>query len=115
VIAIDASLWFDYPRNYERIASELTGPLKHASSLFMAVANNPFTPGFGRSAFHRDRLQQFARQVVGAPAQTCTSPAATSRRRIITASTTPPSIRDSSGCFRATGWIWRPGTSADRG
>ena len=67
VIAIDASLWFDYPRNYERIASELTGPLKHASSLFMAVANNPFTPGFGRSAFHRDRLQQFARQVVAAP------------------------------------------------
>lgn len=68
-IALDASLWFDYPHNYQRIERALTHPLKHASSLFIAVANNPFTPGFGRSEFHRDHLRQFARRVAAQPAE----------------------------------------------
>ncbi|MFM5586978.1 alpha/beta hydrolase [Aeromonas rivipollensis] len=66
-IAIDASLWFDYPANYQRIERALLGPLKHPASLFVAVANNPFTPGFGRSEFHRDQLRQFARSLVAHP------------------------------------------------
>ncbi|MGY3885099.1 alpha/beta hydrolase [Aeromonas aquatica] len=68
-LSVDASLWFDYPANYQRIERALTHPLKHASSLFIAVANNPYTPGFGRSEFHRDHLRQFARSVAAQPGQ----------------------------------------------
>lgn len=45
----------------------MLAPLKHPASLFVAVANNPFTPGFGRSEFHRDQLRQFARSVAARP------------------------------------------------
>ncbi|MGY3943914.1 alpha/beta hydrolase [Aeromonas tecta] len=68
-LSVDASLWFDYPHNYQRIERALTQPLKHASSLFIAVANNPYTPGFGRSEFHRDHLRQFAQSVTAGPGQ----------------------------------------------
>jgi len=68
-LSVDASLWFDYPANYQRIERALTGPLKHPASLFIAVANNPYTPGFGRSAFHRDHLRQFAQSVTARPGQ----------------------------------------------
>ncbi|EKO3538319.1 alpha/beta hydrolase [Vibrio fluvialis] len=67
-ISIDASLWFDYPSNYQRIEHALITPLKHRSSLYIAVANNPYTPGFGRSAFHRDHLKAFAESVNAHPA-----------------------------------------------
>ncbi len=75
-LSIDASLWFDYPHNYQRIERALTRPLKHPASLFIAVANNPFTPGFGRSEFHRDHLQTFAQRVT---AQSATNLHVTSR------------------------------------
>ena len=45
----------------------MLAPLKHPASPFVAVANNPFTPGFGRSEFHRDQLRQFARSVAARP------------------------------------------------
>lgn len=62
-VSIDASLWFDYPNNYQHLEQALTTPLKQRSSLYIAVANNPYTPGFGRSAFHRDHLLAFAENV----------------------------------------------------
>ncbi|MGY6037967.1 alpha/beta hydrolase [Aeromonas sp. AE23HZ002T15] len=68
-LSVDASLWFDYPHNYQRIERALTQPLKHAASLFIAVANNPYTPGFGRSEFHRDHLRQLAQGVTAKPGQ----------------------------------------------
>lgn len=68
-LSVDASLWFDYPHNYQRIERALTQPLKHPASLFIAVANNPYTPGFGRSEFHRDHLRQFSQDVTARPGQ----------------------------------------------
>lgn len=62
-ISIDASLWFDYPKNYQRIEHALITPLEHRASLYIAVANNPYTPGFGRSYVHRDHLNAFADNV----------------------------------------------------
>lgn len=60
IISIDASLWFDFPRNTERLQQAFNQPRQHPASLFIAIANNPYTPGFGYSTFHRDHLLQFA-------------------------------------------------------
>ena len=58
VIAIDAQPLVRYPAITGASRRELTRPLKHASSLFMAVANNPFTRDSGARRFLRDRLQR---------------------------------------------------------
>ncbi|SJL82490.1 alpha/beta hydrolase [Vibrio palustris] len=55
-IAIDPSLWFDYPNYYQRLVGELNKPFTAPAALYLAIANNPFTPSLGRDSSHRDRL-----------------------------------------------------------
>ncbi len=59
-IAIDPSLWFDYPHHYNALSEALSRGFATPTSLYLAIANNPFTPGFGRDTFHRDNLTSFA-------------------------------------------------------
>lgn len=69
IISIDASLWFDFPRHSEQLTQRLKQKPHFPSSLFIAIANNPYTPGFGRSEFHRDQLLKFADQILQASEQ----------------------------------------------
>ncbi len=62
-IAMDSSLWFDYPSYYNHLEKQLTQPFKAPASLYFATANNPFTPSLGRSNMHRDNMLQFAKQL----------------------------------------------------
>lgn len=59
-ISIDPSLWFDFPNNYHAIEKGLKAKVLTSKAIYLAIANNPYTPGFGLSTFHRDHLQQFA-------------------------------------------------------
>ncbi|WP_157945989.1 alpha/beta hydrolase [Vibrio gangliei] len=61
-ISIDPSLWFDFPKNYHAIEKGLTANVVTSKAIYFAIANNPYTPGFGLSTFHRDHLQQFAQE-----------------------------------------------------
>ncbi len=62
-ISIDPSLWFDYPNYYSYLEKSFEQPFKTPVSLYLAMANNPFTPGIGRSNFHRDHLLNFAKKI----------------------------------------------------
>ncbi|MFB9136611.1 alpha/beta hydrolase [Vibrio olivae] len=63
VISIDPSLWFDYPNYYKTLKSKLNKPFTTPAALYLAIANNPFTPGLGRDNFHRDNLKRFSQDV----------------------------------------------------
>ncbi len=62
-ISIDPSLWFDYPNYYGELEKSFENAFKTPVSLYLAMANNPFTPGIGRSNFHRDHLLNFAEKI----------------------------------------------------
>ena len=55
-VAIDPSLWFDYPQYYQRLERELGAQGGSQGALFIAAADNPFTPGLGLSTLHRDLI-----------------------------------------------------------
>ncbi|SEF94357.1 alpha/beta hydrolase [Marinobacterium lutimaris] len=59
-VAIDPSLWFDYPDYYRQLEADLkTGDDEGTKrgALFIAASDNPFTPGLGMSSLHRDLIQ----------------------------------------------------------
>lgn len=59
-LALDTSLWFDSP-HYLTLLEErvVKGDFKQ-KQLFMAIANNPLSPGFGVSSYHKDLNLAFA-------------------------------------------------------
>ncbi len=59
-VAIDPSLWFDYPGYYQRLQKESGLPGSRHAALFIAAADNPFTPGLGFSTLHRDLIRELA-------------------------------------------------------
>ena len=59
-VAIDPSLWFDYPEYYQRLQKETGKPGSGHAALFIVAADNPFTPGLGLSTLHRDLIREFS-------------------------------------------------------
>lgn len=62
-IAIDSSIWFDFPNTHKRLERSYDKNYKKPKALFLAIANTPYTPGFGRSSFHVDQLKKFANNI----------------------------------------------------
>ena len=59
-VAIDPSLWFDYPDYYQRLQKETGVPGSAHAALFISAADNPLTPGLGLSTLHRDLIRELA-------------------------------------------------------
>lgn len=55
-LAIDPSLWFDYPHYVNELKQQLGNRGHNRGGLFIAAANNPLTPGLGLSHLHRDLI-----------------------------------------------------------
>lgn len=56
-IAIDPSLWFDYPGYYQQLTHGLTASAPATpAALFIAASDNAFTPGLGLSQRHRELI-----------------------------------------------------------
>ncbi len=66
-VAIDPSLWFDYPGYYQRLQKETALPGSRHAALFIAAADNPFTPGLGFSTLHRDLIRELAGDLEARP------------------------------------------------
>ncbi|MDO6459588.1 alpha/beta fold hydrolase [Granulosicoccaceae sp. 1_MG-2023] len=57
VVAIDPSLWFDYPAYQQRLTKESGLSGGRHSALFIAASDNPFTPGLGLSSLHSELIR----------------------------------------------------------
>lgn len=62
-ISIDPSLWFDYPTHFSAFKDSFSKGFDKPTSLYLSIANNPYTPSLGRSYFHRDTLIEFAESI----------------------------------------------------
>ncbi|MGE6277831.1 alpha/beta hydrolase [Aeromonas media] len=113
-IAIDASLWFDYPANYQRIERALLAPLKHPPRCLSLWPTTPSRRDLVDPSFTGISCGSLPAAWRRAPVTTCTSPAATSRKKTTTLSITWRSIKGCSSCFGATDWIWPRASSAGR-
>lgn len=67
-VAIDPSLWFDYPTYYQRLKQEMGAHQGSRGALFIAAADNPFTPGLGLSTLHRDLIRELGDTLASASA-----------------------------------------------
>lgn len=68
-IAIDTSLWFDSPHYLTQLENRVEKGDFKQKQLFMAIANNPLSPGFGVSSYHRDLNLAFADKLTKSPPQ----------------------------------------------
>lgn len=62
-VAIDPSLWFDYPAYDQTLKQQLGADKGSKGALFLAAADNPFTPGIGLSSMHRDLIRELGDQL----------------------------------------------------
>ncbi|WP_159064999.1 alpha/beta hydrolase [Thaumasiovibrio subtropicus] len=59
LVALDPSLWYDYPRLNDQLIASLSQPVTRPVALFVAAADMPITPSLGRSTVHRDYIVAF--------------------------------------------------------